>query len=90
MNIASLTPEQKLWGAALCYMLLDAMSEPAENTEEYEEHVLSDWQVTQMDWAFRYGCQAVGLEPTAVRDSYLDKRMTRDSIYYVLNRLTGG
>jgi hypothetical protein len=83
-----MTPEQKLWGAVLCQMLIDALSSPPEDTDEYEEQVLSDWQVTQMDWAFCYSCQAVGLDPNAIRASYLDGRMTRDSIYYVFNRLT--
>lgn len=88
MNIATLTSEQKLWGAALCQMLIDALSDPPEDTEEYEEQVLSDWQITQQDAAFVVGCHAVGLDPDAVTNSYLSGGMTRDSIYYVFNRLT--
>lgn len=90
MNLNAMTPEQKLWGAALCQMLLDAMSDPPCHTDEYEEQVISDWQITQMDEWFCYACQSVGLEPDSVRASYLGGRMSRDSIYYVFNRLTGG
>mgnify|MGYP000704445145 CR=1 FL=1 len=98
MNLSTLTAEQRLWGKVLCQMLLDAIEGPEpfraspsggeDKSEEYESRRISRGQVTDMDEAFCFACDAMDWDPEVIRDSYLAGNMTREGVYYVMEKLT--
>ena len=81
-----------MWGAALCQMLLDALDGPMpipnDAEEELQSRYMSYYQVDQMDDMFCFACDAIGLEPDAIRESFRAGHMTRDRLYYVMGRFT--
>lgn len=81
-------------------MILDAIEGPMpeqsgtkrtnddDGSVERESRAISRSQITGMDDAFCFVCDAVGFEPESVRDSYLAGNMTREGIYYVMDKLS--
>ena len=55
-NPSTMTPQQRMWGAALCQMLLDALDGPMpipnDAEEELQSRYMSYYQVDQMDDMF--------------------------------------
>ena len=80
-----LSAEQRVWADVLYHMIKDAIDGPcvkpgAEHADEVESRRISHDQIVNMDTAFVFCCNALGLDHEIVAKRYIAGHITRDDV----------
>lgn len=90
-SLDAMSPEQRLWLCALCFILIDAIDRQDEYptsshilTGAYESRRISYMQVQTLCPMFVFACDAVGVDPQAVKDALNQGKIKRASMIELL------
>lgn len=76
-----MSAHQRLWCAALCQTLLDAMDDmPSACEVEAESRRISRGQIENIDASFAFMCDAIDANPEYVRDKFLSGQIKREDV----------